>query len=176
MTANKPLDRYLEQLRTWVQSVEEMIRESVDTAQEGREAEAANLDFEALLKNWTAMLPATHDLVDAAGVDPSVFASSFADLLMTIREKVAADKRLAEILQTSIANKIGNAQLISINFEWLEEVTPGLIADKITMIRSQGIMNDSMDELASRGEPATERLRWQAEWLVKNGFVKKEEL
>lgn len=170
MTANKPLDRYLEQLRTWVQGVEELIRKSVDTAQEGREAEAANLDFEALLEKWTAMLPALHDLVDAAGVDPSVFASSFADLLITIRAKVAANKELAEVLQTSIANKIGNAQLISINFEWLEEVTPDLIADKLSMIRSQGIMDNALEELQRRGEPATERLKWIVAWLRNNGY------
>lgn len=172
MTANKPLDRYLAQLHAYAQNVEETVRRSVeDTAQLGREAEAVQLDFEAFLESWTAMLPVLHDLMDDAGVDPSVLASGLADIFITIRARVDLDKRLAEILRTSIANKIGNAQLISINFEWLEEVTPGLIADKLSMIRSQGIMDDSIAELDSRGDPATERLWWLAEALKKNGYV-----
>lgn len=171
MTANKPLDRYLAQLHAYAQNVEETVRRGVeDTAQLGREAEAVQLDFEAFAESWTAMLPLAHDLAEAAGVDPSVLASGWGDLLLTIRAKVAANKELAEILQTSIANKIGNAQLISINFEWLEEVTPDLIADKLSMIRSQGIMDNALEELQRRGEPATERLKWQAEWFKKNGY------
>lgn len=172
MTANKPLDRYLKQLHTYAQNIEETFRKAIeDTDQVGREAEAAQLDFEAFAESWTAMLPVVHDLAEAAGVDPSVFASSWADLLITIRAKVASNKELAEIMQTSIANKIGNAQLISLNFEWLEEVTPGLIADKITMVRSEGIMKDAIEELISRGEPATLRLHWLAESLKENGYV-----
>lgn len=171
MTANQPLDRYLTQLHTYAQNVEETVRRGVeDTTRLGAEAEAVQLDFELFAENWAAMSSVAHDLAEAAGVDPSVFASSWADLLLTIRAKIASNKELAEILQTSIANKIGNAQLISINFEWLEEVTPGLIADKLSMVRSQGIMNDSLDELANRGDPAMERLKWLAAWLKKNGY------
>lgn len=171
MTANKPLDRYLTQLHAYAQNVEETVRRSVeDTAQLGREAEAVQLDFEAFLESWTAMLPVLHDLMDDAGVDPSVLASGLADIFITIRARVALDKRLAEIMQTSIANKIGNAQLISINFEWLEEVTPTLIADKLSMIRSQPIMDDALEELQRRGEPATERLKWMVAWLRNNSY------
>jgi hypothetical protein len=172
MTSNKPLDRYLQQLHTYAQNIEETFRKAVeDTSQVGREAEAAQIDFEAFAESWAAMLLVSHELADEAGIDLAVFASSWADLLLTIRAKIASNKELAEIMQTSLTNKIGNAQLISINFDWLEEVTPGLIADKNMMIRSQPIMDDSLAELARRGEPATLRLHWMAEWLKKNGYL-----
>lgn len=171
MTANKPLDRYLEQLRTCTQNLEEAFRRDIEnTAQVGQEAEAVDLHVIAFIENWTAMLPVIHGLAEARGVDPAVFASSWADLLLTIREKVASNEELREMMQQSITNKVGNAQLISINFEWLEEVTPGLIADKMTMIRSEGIMKNSLDELAGRGEPATLRLHWMGAWLKENGY------
>lgn len=171
MTANKPLDRYLTQLHTYAQAVEVSVRQMIEvTAQEGREAEAAELDFTTFIASWTAMLPEVCALADEAGVDLAVFVASWTDLLATIEDRVASNEALRETMQASISNKISNARLISQNFEWLEEVTPALIADKITMIRSQNIMNNSLTELASRGQPATLRLHWMAEWLKDNGY------
>lgn len=168
---NQPLDRYLRQLHAYAQNTEVTIRKMIeDTAQVGREAEAARLDFTVFAASWAAMLLTIQELADEAGIDLAVFASSWADLLLTIHALVTSNKELGEMMQASISNKVSNAILISQNLEWLNEVTPGLIANQISMIRSQDIMNDAMAELASRGEPPALRLKWLAEWLKKNGY------
>lgn len=174
MTANpadKPLDRYLKQLHGYAQTFEVAVRQMIeDTADVGREAEAAKVDFAAFVTSWAAMLPEVCALADEAGVDLAVFAASWEGLLITIHARLASNEALREAMQRSISNNIANAQLISKNFQWLEEVTPVLIADKITMIRSEEIMDDSIVEAKSRGEPAMQKLRWMAAALKKNGY------
>lgn len=174
MTAKTPreiLDDNLRRAHAYAQAIEETFRKAIEkTTQVGREAEAVQIDFEAFAKNWAAMPAVAHDLAEAAGVDPSVFASSWGDALITIREQALENEAFKRTMQTSISDKIANARFLEWNFQWLEEVTPALIADFLSMVRSQGIMDDSLDELASRGEPATERLKWMAEWLKKNGY------
>lgn len=173
MTANpadKPLDRYLEQLHAYAQTVEVSVRQMIEnTTQEGREVKAAEGDFATFAASfapaWAAMLPEVCAFADKAGIDLAVFAASWEDLLVTIHARLASNEALRVTMQTSISNKIANAQLISQNFQWLEEVTPTLFADRVSMVRSQEIMADAIEEVKRRGEPATLRLKWLKEAL-----------
>lgn len=166
----KPLRRYLAQLHTYAQNIEVTFRKAVeDTAQVGREAEAAEIDFKAFTEEWTAMLLVAQDLADENG-KLAVFAESWADLLLTIRAKIAANEELRVMLETSLANKIGNAELIGQNIGWLAEVTPEWIANYISLVRSEGIMRDAIEIADGRGEPATLRLKWMANKLKELGY------
>lgn len=166
MTANpsdKPLDKYLKQLHGYAQTFEVAVRQMIeDTTDVGREAEAANADFTTFVASWAAMLPEVCDLAlaDEAGIDLAAFAASLEDLLVTIAARIAANEALREAMKRSISNNIANAQLISQNFQWLEEVTPVLFADRVSMMRSEEIVVAAIEEVKRRGEPATLRLKW----------------
>lgn len=164
--SNKPLDRYLKQLHGYAQTFEVAVRQKIeDVTQEGEEAEATKDNFAVFLSSWAAMLPEVCGLADEAGIDLAVFAASLEDLLVTIADRVDSNERLREAMQTSISNKIANAQLISRNFQWLEEVTPVLFADRVSMMRTEAIVIDAIEEVKRRGEPATLRLKWLKEAL-----------
>lgn len=162
----KPLRRYLAQLHAYAQTVEVSIRKMIeDTEQTDREALAAEADFAVFVESWAAMLLTTQDLADEAGIDLAVFGSGFADLLITIHALAASNQELREMMQASISNKIGNAELIGQNIEWMQEVTPDWLANYLTMIRRQDIMTDAIDILKNRGEAGMERRRWLREAL-----------
>lgn len=168
---NKTLDDNLRRLHTYAQNVETTVRRGVeDTAQVGREAEAVNLDFVAFLDNWTAMLPVVHDLADDAGVDPSVLASGWGDLLLTIRGRVAANEELRETMETSIANKIANALMIVRNLDLLAEIDFIMIANQVSLIKDVQTVRAAVGEIKKRGGDGLERLQWFADALKENGY------
>lgn len=157
----KPLRRYLAQLHTYAQTVEITIRKMIeDTEQTDREALAAESDFSVFVDSWTAMLLTTKDLADEAGIDLAVFGSGFADLLITIHALAASNKELRDMMETSISNKIGNAELIGQNIRWMQEVTPEWLTDYILIIPRQDIIAVAIDLLKERGERGMERRAW----------------
>lgn len=167
----RPLKHYLKRLHVYAQTVEVTILKMIeDTEQTDREALATEADFAVFAESWAAMLLTVKDMADETDIHLAVFGSGFADLLRTIHALAASNKELREMMQKSISNQIANAGLMGQNIEWLAEVTPEWIANYMSMIRSQDIMDDSLTELASRGEPATLRLHWLGAWLKENGY------
>lgn len=161
----------LARLQTRTQNLEEMINQAIlETDQEGREAAAVEIDFETFVKSWTAMLVDVHDLADKAGIDLAVLASGLADLFLTIEVRLAHNEELREMMQRSLTTGVANIRTLADNIQWLNEVDANLIADYISMVRSQAIMDDAIAEIINRGEPATDKLRWIAESLKKRGY------
>lgn len=140
------LSRHLRKLHAHTQNTEEQILGMIEQVKvTGSEANQAEIDFTS-------------------------FASSFTNLILTVKNLTSTNQELNEALKVSIANKVANAVMVAENMDLLAQVDYIYLANQIIKILDQETIEHAVKELDSWGDEGRERLKWFAHALKKEGY------